>query len=46
MDAAPSTDTSLGAAGQVFLSLNRSSSNVGAKSITFDDLTVSSATGP
>ena len=40
------SDSGVAAAGQVFLSLNRSSSNVGAKSISFDDLTVSSATGP
>jgi chitodextrinase len=40
------TDTSLTAAGQVFLSLNRAGANVGAKSISFDDVTVSTATGP
>jgi hypothetical protein len=35
-----STDTSVTAAGQLFLSVVRSSTNVGAKAVTFDDLAV------
>ena len=34
------TDTSVTAAGQLFVSLNRGSSNTGAKSVQLDDLTV------
>ena len=40
------TDTSLAPAGQVFLSINRSGSNVGSKEIRLDDLALSAATGP
>jgi chitodextrinase len=40
------TDTGVAAAGQVFLSLNRSSTNVGAKAISVDDVTLTAATGP
>jgi hypothetical protein len=34
------TDTSVTAAGQLFVSLNRGSANTGAKSVQLDDLTV------
>ena len=40
------TDGTVSGAGQVFLSLNRSSSNSGAKAVTLDDLVLSTATGP
>jgi hypothetical protein len=38
-----STDTSVTAAGQLFLSVVRGSSNVGAKAVSFDDLAVRDA---
>ena len=40
---ATSTDTSVTAPGQLFLSLNRGSTNVGSKSVSFDDLTIRAA---
>jgi PKD repeat protein len=40
------TDSMVSVAGQVFLSLNRSSSNSVAKAITLDDLVLSAPTGP
>jgi chitodextrinase len=36
-------DSSVSAAGQVFISVNRGASNVGTKSVTFDDLSVRDA---
>jgi Bacterial Ig domain/Concanavalin A-like lectin/glucanases superfamily/Fibronectin type III domain/Domain of unknown function (DUF5122) beta-propeller len=41
--ASTSTDTSVTAPGQLFLSLNRGTTNVGSKSVSFDDLTVRAA---
>ncbi len=41
--AATSTDTSVTAPGQLFLSLNRGGTNVGSKSVSFDDLTIRAA---
>ena len=41
--ASTSTDTSVTAAGQLFLSLNRGSTNVGTKAVSFDDLTIRAA---
>jgi hypothetical protein len=40
---ATGTDTSITAPGQLFLSLNRGSTNVGSRSVSFDDLTVRAA---
>jgi hypothetical protein len=37
------TDTSITAAGQTFLSLNRGATNVGTKAVTFDDLSIQDA---
>ncbi|MFL6164067.1 MAG: Ig-like domain-containing protein [Jatrophihabitantaceae bacterium] len=41
--ASTSTDTSITAPGQLFLSLNRGGTNVGVKAVSFDDLTVRAA---
>jgi chitodextrinase len=41
--AATSTDTSVTAAGQLFVSLNRGGTNVGAKSVSLDDLSIQAA---
>src|SRR5206468_8730426 len=38
-----STDTSVTAPGQLFLSLNRGSTNVDPKGVSFDDLTIRAA---
>ncbi|MEO7261962.1 MAG: fibrinogen-like YCDxxxxGGGW domain-containing protein [Jatrophihabitantaceae bacterium] len=40
---ATSTDASVTAAGQLFLSVNRGGTNVGAKSVSFDDLAIRDA---
>ncbi|HEU5271049.1 MAG TPA: Ig-like domain-containing protein, partial [Jatrophihabitans sp.] len=40
---ATSTDTDVTAPGQLFLSLNRGSTNVGSRSVAFDDLTIRAA---